>query len=143
MLIGGHNSDNLVKNIKKIIHKFGIENKVNHIVSDNASNVTSAIKKMNFKQFRCFGHILNLIVSSTFQSVRKPFNSVDKNELVDYNLEIPEDSVGNQDTSIVYADTHETTMLEIVDEYNVLINTNSTSFKTFDAGEYSNFFNYI
>jgi hypothetical protein len=116
------------------MHNFHIEDKVNHMVSDNASNVTSAIKKLNCKQFRCFGHILNLIVSSTFKSIRKNFNS-DKDELVDYNLEILED-VEAKDTSIEYANDHETTMKEIIEEYETLMITNSEFFKILDAGEF-------
>ena len=116
------------------MHYFHIEEEVNHIVSDNASNVTSAIKKLNCKQFRCFGHILNLIVSSTFKSIRKNFIS-DKDELVDYNLEILED-VEVKDTSIEYANDHETSMKEIIEEFETLMTTNSEFFKILDAGEF-------
>jgi hypothetical protein len=97
------------------------------MVSENASNVTSAIKKLNCKQFRCFGNILNVIVSSTFKSFRKNFKS-DNDELVDYNLEILED-VEAKDTRTEYANDHETTMKEIKEEYETLMTTNRDFFK--------------
>jgi hypothetical protein len=54
---------NLIFNYKK-------ESKIYFIVTDNASNIINAIEKLKFKSLRCFGHILNLIVTSTFKYIK-------------------------------------------------------------------------
>ena len=45
--------------MKEIIEEFNIKDKVKHIVTDNASNIANAVKKLNYKKFHCFGHLLN------------------------------------------------------------------------------------
>ena len=53
--------------------EFKIEDKVKHIVTDNAYNIASAIENLGVKNFRYFGHILHLIVTTTFKTIRKLF----------------------------------------------------------------------
>ncbi|EFP92457.2 uncharacterized protein PGTG_18282 [Puccinia graminis f. sp. tritici CRL 75-36-700-3] len=69
-----------------IVEKFGIQNKICEIVTDNASNnqtMIEEIKKFKWTRFKgeahwiqCFAHILNLIV----QVIMRPFGRHQKNQ---------------------------------------------------------------
>ncbi len=69
-ILGGQFATNLASNLKKGMSEFKIEDKVKHIVTDNAYNITTAIENLGVKNFRCFGHILHLIVTTTFKAIR-------------------------------------------------------------------------
>ncbi|XP_017476029.1 PREDICTED: zinc finger BED domain-containing protein 4-like [Rhagoletis zephyria] len=58
-----HTAENLANAIQKIVCDWKIESKVLLAVSDNASNIKSAIiAKLNWKHFGCMAHTMNLIV---------------------------------------------------------------------------------
>ena len=58
---------NIAEELGRIIRDFDIEEKVSAIVSDNTSNMTVAIEKLDKNQARRFAHILNLIVQEAIK----------------------------------------------------------------------------
>ena len=48
-ILGGHFANNLASNLKKIMAEFKIEEKVKHIVTDNAYNINFAIENLDVK----------------------------------------------------------------------------------------------
>lgn len=54
---------------KKIIDEFELSNKVSAIVSDNALNITAAIRNGGWKGIGCFTYSLNLIVQAAIKEV--------------------------------------------------------------------------
>lgn len=64
-----HTSENLAKEIIRIVEEFSLKDKVILVVSDNVSNITSAVKKhFGWQHFGCYAHSLNLIVQSALSS---------------------------------------------------------------------------
>lgn len=65
-----HTALNLSAQLKAVVQEWDLENKVILVVSDNASNITSAVKnKLGWKHFGCFAHTLNLIVQDSLKLV--------------------------------------------------------------------------
>ena len=87
-ILGGHFAKNLASNLKKVMAEFKIEDKVKHIVTDNAYNIASAIENLGVKNFRCFGHILHLIVTTTFKAIRNE-SKFDVDKATEVVLEVP------------------------------------------------------
>ena len=86
-LIGGHAADNLAKYIRSIISEFKISSKVSFVVTDNAPNIINAVQELGYKSQRCFAHILNLIIVSTFTSIKETIkNRKQTFQLVDYDF---------------------------------------------------------
>lgn len=71
-----HTALNLCSEIKKIAEKWGIQNKIVAIVSDNAANVKAAVKLTGYKQISCFAHTLNLIVEQGLKKIKDVQTSV-------------------------------------------------------------------
>jgi hypothetical protein len=70
LIEGSHTSEHLAEEIRKIIVEYEISNKVLVIVTDNANNVVSAVKKeLKLNHWPCFGHTLNLIVQDALKKV--------------------------------------------------------------------------
>lgn len=64
-----HTSENLAKQLKDVVDEWEITAKVSIVVSDNASNITSAITKcLKWNHFGCYAHKLNLIVHDALNS---------------------------------------------------------------------------
>ncbi|KNE92781.1 hypothetical protein PSTG_13838 [Puccinia striiformis f. sp. tritici PST-78] len=80
-----HTGEYLARMVKYIVEKFGIENRICGIVSDNAANngtMIAELEKLDWKRFkgepqwiRCFAHILNLIV----KAILRPFARLKNN----------------------------------------------------------------
>ncbi|OAV84798.1 hypothetical protein PTTG_31051, partial [Puccinia triticina 1-1 BBBD Race 1] len=83
-LAQSHTGQYLADTVRAVVEKFGIQDKICGIVTDNASNnsaMVSAMKKFKWARFkgdeqwiRCYAHILNLIV----QSILRPFGTANK-----------------------------------------------------------------
>ncbi|OAV87793.1 hypothetical protein PTTG_29279, partial [Puccinia triticina 1-1 BBBD Race 1] len=79
-----HTGEYLAETVRLVVEKFGIQQKICGIVSDNASNnkvMVNELKKLKWTRFRgeaqwvrCFAHVLNLIV----QSILRPFGAQKK-----------------------------------------------------------------
>ncbi|POW11508.1 hypothetical protein PSTT_05242 [Puccinia striiformis] len=80
-----HTGAYLADSVRLVVEKFGIQQKICGIVSDNASNnevMVRELKKQKWPRFkgegqwvRCFAHVLNLIV----QGILRPFGTNKKN----------------------------------------------------------------
>lgn len=64
-----HTSKNLATEIAKIVKEWEIPaEKIILLTSDNAANITSAIKnELGWKHFGCFAHTLNLVIQKTVE----------------------------------------------------------------------------
>ncbi|KAI7963940.1 hypothetical protein MJO29_004367 [Puccinia striiformis f. sp. tritici] len=86
-LVKSHTGKYLAETLRLVVEKFGVQDKICGIVTDNASNNSSMVaelKKFKWPRFkgdphwiRCFAHILNLIV----QSILRPFGKVVKKSI--------------------------------------------------------------
>ncbi|XP_051241559.1 E3 SUMO-protein ligase ZBED1-like [Dicentrarchus labrax] len=70
-----HTSENLAEQLLKVAKEWDVENKVVCCVSDNAANITKAIKTLKWTHHPCLAHTINLIVRDALK-VMKP--TVDK-----------------------------------------------------------------
>jgi hypothetical protein len=50
--------------LKEQVNKWGLDNKITMIVSDNAANIVAAVRLCQWRHFSCFAHSINLIVQS-------------------------------------------------------------------------------
>ena len=57
-----HTAENLKDKLLHIRSVWDIQEKIVLVVTDNAANMTSAVKNAGFKHLPCFAHTLNLIV---------------------------------------------------------------------------------
>lgn len=57
-----HTADNIKNTIMCLIENWKLKNKILIIVSDNASNMKSAVERMGYKHFGCYAHTINLVV---------------------------------------------------------------------------------
>lgn len=48
--------------------EWGVTDKLNFVVMDNAANITKAVRNLGWKQYLCYGHTLNLIVQNTLKT---------------------------------------------------------------------------
>jgi hypothetical protein len=74
---GRHTSENITKRLLDVVADFDISLKVICVVSDNAANVTKAIRDAHMKDIPCFTHTLNLCIRdallamTAFEPLRK------------------------------------------------------------------------
>lgn len=59
-----HTAENLATEIKNILSTWGLIHKVNAVVSDNAANITAAIRLRSWRHIPCFANMLNLVIQS-------------------------------------------------------------------------------
>lgn len=64
-----HPSDNIATELRCVVTDWGIGEKVSAVVSDNAANVTAAIRLLGWKHVPCFAHTLNLVVQSSVREL--------------------------------------------------------------------------
>ena len=71
-----HTADNLCTELHRVITEWSLEQKLVAVVTDNAANVTAAIRQLQqMNEFRavkhlpCFAHSLNLVVQNALQSI--------------------------------------------------------------------------
>lgn len=77
-----HTADNLSVELSKICEEWGITNRVVACISDNASNIKAAIRKVGWKYLACFAHTLNLIVRESLKSIQETVTKVKNIEFV-------------------------------------------------------------
>ncbi|CAB3234982.1 unnamed protein product [Arctia plantaginis] len=76
---GSHTSELLAQQIKGIVLKWNLLDKVNFAVSDNAHNICNAItNKLRWKHYGCFAHSLNLIVKEALIPIQVTIEKVKK-----------------------------------------------------------------
>ncbi|XP_049877872.1 zinc finger BED domain-containing protein 4-like [Pectinophora gossypiella] len=64
ILPGSHTAENIKEHVLRIVENWKLKDKVLIVVTDNASNMRSAVEKMGWKHFGCYAHTLNLIVKN-------------------------------------------------------------------------------
>lgn len=64
-----HTSVNLASELTTLSEKWNIVDKVCCMTTDNASNITNAIKSLEWNHLPCFAHTLNLIVTKALDEV--------------------------------------------------------------------------
>jgi hypothetical protein len=73
LITGSHTSEN----IKNMMAKFKLSNKVLIAVTDNACNIKKAINShLQWKHFGCYAHTLNLIVQDSLVEVQELVNKI-------------------------------------------------------------------
>ncbi len=65
---GRHVAKNLTCQINKILNDYEVKDKVIAAVTDNASNITKAIKDGRLQHLPCLAHTLNLVVTQAIES---------------------------------------------------------------------------
>lgn len=63
-----HTAENLCQFLKEKINEWNLTNKVTAVVSDNAANITAAIRLGQWRHLPCFAHNLNLIVQTSLKN---------------------------------------------------------------------------
>lgn len=64
-----HTSENLLNEINRVLIKWGIQDKIIAVVTDNAANVTAAVRQGGWKHLPCLAHSLNLVVQSGLKEI--------------------------------------------------------------------------
>ena len=71
-----HTADNLCREMRRVIGEWELEEKLVAIVTDNAANITAAVRQLQqsdgywaVKHLPCFAHTLNLVVQQAVQSI--------------------------------------------------------------------------
>ncbi|KAK9528362.1 hypothetical protein VZT92_012530 [Zoarces viviparus] len=71
-----HTSDNLAEELLKVAKEWGVDNKVVCCVSDNAANITKAIKTLKWTHHPCLAHTINLFVRDALKVMKPTVNKV-------------------------------------------------------------------
>lgn len=71
-----HTSENIRIALVNMEAEWGLRNKINFVVTDNAPNVTKAIRDIGWKHYGCYAHTLNLIVQDVLKKLEPPNNPV-------------------------------------------------------------------
>jgi len=64
-----HTSNNLAAFFKKIAGEWKINNKIVAIVTDNASNISNAVRQLHYRHVGCFAHSINLVVQHSLENI--------------------------------------------------------------------------
>lgn len=62
---GSHTAEKIASELKLVAEKWKIVGKITCVVTDNASNMTAALRLAQLKSVPCFAHTLNLIVQAS------------------------------------------------------------------------------
>lgn len=69
-----HTAEMLSTNIRQELTKWEVSQKVCAAVTDNAANITAAIRILNWRHIPCFAHSLNLIVQKGLHEINESRN---------------------------------------------------------------------
>ena len=73
-----HTSDNLAAYLKKIAIEWKVNNKIVAIVTDNASNISNAVRQLHYRHIGCFAHSINLVVQHSLENISEIISKVKK-----------------------------------------------------------------
>ncbi|XP_073412762.1 zinc finger BED domain-containing protein 4-like [Dendrobates tinctorius] len=71
-----HTSENLAVELLRVVKEWHIEGKVICCVSDDAANITNAIKLLNWTHHSCLAHTINLIVRDALKVIKPTLDKV-------------------------------------------------------------------
>ena len=63
-----HTAENIAGILQRIVRVWKIEDKIVAIVTDNASNITAAVRLTGWRHIPCFAHTLNLVVQEAIKA---------------------------------------------------------------------------
>ena len=69
-----HTAQNIADELTRVMSEWQIQSKFVAVVTDNASNVTSAVSKLGLTHIPCFAHTINLVVNGAIQAVNSVSN---------------------------------------------------------------------
>ncbi|CAG4962456.1 unnamed protein product [Parnassius apollo] len=76
---GHHTSVNIAAELRRILDDWDLTRKVNFAVSDNASNVTNAVKNhLGWKHYGCYAHTLNLVLQDSLDYLKDNLGKIKK-----------------------------------------------------------------
>lgn len=73
-----HTADNLANELKRITEKWEISEKIEAVATDNAANITAAIRQTQWRHVPCFAHTLNLVVQTAMEEIKQIQTKVKK-----------------------------------------------------------------
>ncbi|KAK3870849.1 hypothetical protein Pcinc_023961 [Petrolisthes cinctipes] len=62
IMLGSHTGEKIGEQLKDIVTEWGLEGKIQAVVSDSGANMLAGIRHAGFKQIPCLAHTLNLVV---------------------------------------------------------------------------------
>lgn len=65
-----HTSENLAAEMKRVLTEWELLEKVEVVISDNAANITKAIRLCGWNHIPCFAHSLNLMVQAGMDAIK-------------------------------------------------------------------------
>ncbi|KAK7881406.1 hypothetical protein WMY93_029815 [Mugilogobius chulae] len=71
-----HTSENLAEELLKVAKEWNVENKVVCCVTDNAANITKAIKILKWIHHPCLAHTINLVVKDALKVIKADVDKV-------------------------------------------------------------------
>lgn len=71
-----HTAENLSNLLTQTFEEWNIQNKIVVVVSDNAANITAAIRLGGWRHLGCFAHSLNLIVQAGLKDIQTTVNKI-------------------------------------------------------------------
>jgi len=66
-----HTNQNIKDDLQNVVRQWGLQNKVAACTTDNAANITAAIRFCMWIHIPCFAHSLNLIVQYSLEHIQK------------------------------------------------------------------------
>ncbi|CAG9782307.1 unnamed protein product [Diatraea saccharalis] len=64
-----HTSSNLCQFLKNMAVEWDIQNKITAVATDNAANITAAVREGEWRQIHCFAHTVNLCVQAAIKQI--------------------------------------------------------------------------
>ncbi|KAJ8971547.1 hypothetical protein NQ317_003201 [Molorchus minor] len=74
-----HTAENLKEFLCQIFQEWKISNKVVAVISDNAANITAAVRLGAWRHLGCFAHTVNLVVQASLREIHETIEKVKKN----------------------------------------------------------------
>lgn len=104
-----HTSQNeiLIKDdLQNVVRQWGLQNKVAACTTDNAANITAAIRLCQWRHIPCFAHSLDLIVQSSLEHIKETRSKV--KTIVEYfkRSSIATEKLKQMQEQLMYTPTH-------------------------------------
>lgn len=71
-----HTADKVSEHLLKIAQEWNLNNKITAIVTDNASNMTAAVRLCEWRHVQCFAHSLNLVAQAGIAQIQAIVNKI-------------------------------------------------------------------